>query len=152
MKYIFDLDGVLIDARKANLEAYRSVGIEPPHDFYHRTWEEWCPVDKYKARLEALPQFAHLIRLLPLFETCMLNQHNSIILSACSDTTLQIIKNTVGLAGAVIINKLRTDSRMEILLKNQFGIPYPGIYYDDNEAFCKLVAKETRWQVCQVYL
>lgn len=43
MSVIFDLDGCLIDSKKAVCEAYKHVGIEMPEDAWGKPWREWLP-------------------------------------------------------------------------------------------------------------
>jgi phosphoglycolate phosphatase-like HAD superfamily hydrolase len=40
-KYVFDLDGTLVNSRAAVTEAYRRAGVVMPEDAWGKPWQEW---------------------------------------------------------------------------------------------------------------
>lgn len=151
--YAYDLDGVLIDSRRATLEAYAIAGVVPPPDFYHRSWQSWTTPEVHARKTAALPLVAgkQTITELPLLEFA--HKNGGTILSMCSDEALAITRPMFGLDSiGPILNKLSVERRLEYLKNatlNLEGVDY--IYFDDNAEFCELVSKHTRWQACRVY-
>lgn len=39
---IFDLDGVIVDTKRAVIEAYKIAGVDMPPEMWGHPWREWC--------------------------------------------------------------------------------------------------------------
>lgn len=53
MKWVFDLDGTLIDNQRAIREAYIAAGVTT--HVFHRPWHEWCTPAQHKRKNELYP-------------------------------------------------------------------------------------------------
>lgn len=150
---VFDLDGVLIDTKAANLAAYRAIGKEPPAHFYHVHWSEWCSQEEHDAKLREMPRFAHLYRWLPLMDVALLDP-GTLVLSSISAAGLRTVKAShhglrYNLERLNITTGLRAEEKLQRLISLR-SISPPGVYFDDSEQFCRRVSEETDWTTCHV--
>lgn len=58
IRFIYDMDGTLVDTRKAIRMAYMRAGIKVPADAWGKTWRDWgCPEDVHKEKARLYPNF-----------------------------------------------------------------------------------------------
>jgi phosphoglycolate phosphatase-like HAD superfamily hydrolase len=155
--YAFDLDGVLIDTRKANKAAYVAAGVEYPLGAYGRSWQEWLPdackragkdVDvvrdlKAKWYPSALRSYAVHLPLAnvihPIHEL-----HDVTIVTSGSKSNAQSALDFLGIQGIDWACNLSSNERVAWL--DAFS---PGVYFDDrDDLFSQLLA--TGWTTCLV--
>jgi hypothetical protein len=146
--YAFDLDGTLIDSREAVLTAYRAVGVEPPPDFFGKSWREWLldPV-KHKAKNAVYLKMIEegLVKELPLLElyrTLDRYEHAYILTGASLEAGAAIVKRW-GFAQDRTYFGLSLDNKLQWM---QFY--RQGIMFEDNEFAVRRMRKETRWTIC----
>ena len=142
---VFDLDGVLLDTRSANLAAYQAVGVTPPEDFHQRPWEEWCSPGHHDAKNRVFPQCLDSVKTLPLFEYAWC-RGGAMVVSSISNEAFGALEAKFRLwRGLNLVLGLRLHERLALL--RQWG---SGVYYDDSRQTCDEVAKLGGWQVCHV--
>jgi hypothetical protein len=158
MLYVYDLDGTLADTKEAVVEAYRSVGVEPPEDFFGKSWQEWlfnsdgslnveAHTRKNEAYVHMLQHNPHLIRRLPMAD--LAERTGGVILTAASPQSASAVcavlnLSLVILAGFTIEGKIQT-------LRRWSGRKQEMVIFDDDlrnvEAFR---ADNKEWTVCHV--
>lgn len=145
MRIVFDLDGVLVETRRANELAYRFVGVVPPGNHHVVPWQTWTTAEVHDAKNAALENFMDEIRALPLLGMV---SPRTVILSNCSDAALVLIRRKwpVGLWPHAIFNNLNANEKANWLRTHSPA----GVYFDDSAETCALVAAQTEWQVCRV--
>lgn len=146
MLLAFDLDGVLIDSREANLKAYRIAGFEPPEDFYSRAWETFCSREIHDMKNMHFRDTASFVRRMPLMRLALAT--DSTVLSFCSAEALtSLTRHLPVLQNLDIRTGLRSEDKIRHL-QRMGGIP--GVYFDDDAKMCERVSDMTGWQVCHV--
>lgn len=144
MRMAFDLDGVLVDTKEANRQAYLAVDVRPPGNFHVIPWQHWVTKPLHDAKNKALPQFADLIKPLRLLE---LLEDDSLILSNCSDEALALIRSRIPqLADRTIYNNMIIAEKANFL--NRLG--EVGLYLDDSQEGCAFIKAHTRWTTCRI--
>jgi hypothetical protein len=141
VRLVFDLGGVLVNSREANLASYRAIGVEPPENFDKIAWETWCSPDHHKAKRAALQKHRGLIQPLPLLELAL--QAEGLVISACHEDSLEM-------ACLVVpgLRRLRVQCGVRDKVTLLAGMDNgPGVYYDDSLLVCEEVQRRTKWQV-----
>lgn len=127
---IFDLDGVLVDTRRANLEAYRRAGIEPPADHHVRPWQEWCSPEDHERKgehlLECLRDYG---RKMPLMGEALRPGVPALVLSNASTRSLLALRQVFVLLGDLPIVWGVSSRRKAAWLAARYEY---GEYWDDS--------------------
>lgn len=145
MLYAFDLDGTLIDSKPVVLEAYRSVGIEPPSDFFLKTWREWLPdAQKHDEKNKMYLKLLYKIKPLPLLELYRSLEGRCMIMTGASKVAVLAIAKQFGL------DTKTTLCQMSIAQKiHQMNIfTSSGIMFEDQHEAAEQMRRETRWTIC----
>lgn len=145
MLYAFDLDGTLIDSRSVVLEAYRSVGVEPPSDFFIKTWREWLPdAQKHTAKNEIYLKLIHKIQPLPLLELYRSLDGRCMIMTGASMVAATAIAKQFGLNTKTMLCQMSIDQKVHQM--NIFSAP--GIMFEDQREAAEIMRSKTRWTIC----
>lgn len=174
MLYAFDLDGTLVDTKDAVLRAYRAVGVEPPEDFFGRTWREWLTdEDKHEAKnliyvknvgrwtkRLGLMDVMHDLRKEKAFQHRSEPQNMVYVLTGASHDAAKAVLNHHLSYPQLNHEQLHTGLRMEgkaavlnDLQKKQTSEHLShsyGIYFDDDEETCNYIRENTKWTVLHV--
>lgn len=142
---VFDLDGVLVDTREANLKAYRAAGVQPPPNFHVMDWRRWTTAEAHDAKNAALERFAHEVRPLPLLALAL--RLDAPVLSNISIRALEVLQRFVS-----DVRRLNVRHEMDRAAKLRWlkVQPEPGTYFDDCELTCWAAQREAGWQACCV--
>jgi hypothetical protein len=141
---VFDLDGVLVETRRANELAYRYAGVVPPGNHHVVPWQTWTTKEVHDAKNAALSKFIGEIRALPLMD---LITSQTIVLSNCSDPAMKLLASLYEpLQHCSIHNNLDASGKTRFL----WGARPIGVYFDDSAEVCALVKTHTEWQTCRV--
>lgn len=133
IKFIFDMDGTIIDSRRAVREAYKSAGIVLPDDAWGKTASEWgCPPDVHKMKAALYPTI--LLRVgRRLHAADLLKITNGSVLTGASLEAVEAVRaaldHSFPLAGA----GCDQGEKMRVLADNAHA--YPVIYVDDDYEF-----------------
>lgn len=146
MRWVFDLDGTLVDTRAAHEAAYREVGVEPPEDFHIRPWQDWCHERVHSEKNALLPRhLAQTARLLPAFK--ILEAMGGEILTNASEESFAAIVAVFPALSQYRATRGKTPKEKFLwLLEQQGDSMSPGVYLDDNEGLVRQVRRQTRWQ------
>ncbi len=144
MLYAFDLDGTLIDSREAVLESYRAVGVEPPPDFFMRSWHEWLSDSTlHDAKNRVYIQKLSLIKPLPLIRLYFdLGQPS--ILTGASSVAVDMIAKAFGLKRRMIYPELTLVDKIKMMNNIKEG----GIMFEDQLEAAQRMRSETKWVIC----
>ena len=138
----WDLDGTLVHTREANLAAYRSFCVRPPHDFHTRPWREWCLAEHHDQKSQLLPsylrRYASPTPLMRLFR----GMGGDIITNASSPAIATLREIFPELRTARIHGGLSPEEKVDWL--NRAALP--GLYIDDSIRTVEMVRRRTRWQ------
>lgn len=141
MKLVFDLDGTLVRTREANLEAYRSLGVDPPQDFDVRPWQEWCSPEDHERKLVVYPKYVRMLAtLLPAYR--LLEASGGTILTNSNRKSLDaVVAVFPQLAVYACLFEHTPDMKLNLLRRAK-----PGVYFDDSTSMVRRVREETAWQ------
>jgi hypothetical protein len=146
MNFVFDLDETLVATKKANYEAYLSIGVVPPEDFWKTPWESYCSKAVHDKKQSAFKRELMLHGdWLPCYE--LLKYYGGQIITNASDRSVEIVTEVFPpLRRYKITNNLSHDKKID-WLQNAKPI---GVYWDDQCEFIKRVREETKWQAIDV--
>ena len=140
---VFDLDGTLVDTRKANWEAYRHINISPPDNFHQIPWQQWVTVTGHDAKNRVLPKFMKIhAKELPLLGVARLME-DKVIVSNISAAALESLIDCVDLDEFNIFAGLDIRSKADRI--NFLRAEY---YVDDSLGNCLYIKDNTE---CIVY-
>lgn len=148
MRHVFDLDGTLLDNRRAVREAYREAGVIMPDDAWGRPWQEWLDSEAlHKAKNLAYPVMLgiHGRPLPPLrdLERALAMGDAVEILTSASEDATQHALAFLGHPDLPRITGASRDEKYNILSRALVA----GTYYDDDVAFARRVRTGTGWVV-----
>lgn len=139
---VWDLDGTLVETRKANQLAYKSLGITPPDDFHVRPWQEWCSQEAHDEKGRIIGRFIlNYARPLQLLQVWEANGRGQILTNASKEAIVAIRNAFPQLADANIKGGMRSYEKTAWL---RVHAP-TGVYFDDSEKTVGLVKEETQW-------
>src|SRR4029077_19825013 len=142
MLYCFDLDGTLIDSREVLIEAYRSVGVEPPSDFFVKSWREWLPdPELHRKKNEIYLKIIHKIRPLPLMQLYHSLEGHAMIMTAASRAAVKAVARQFQLDSSTIMCEMSVSTKIHTMNL----IPNPGIMFEDQKEPAERMRKETKW-------
>lgn len=142
IRFIFDMDGTIVDSRRAVRDAYKRAGMELPDDAWGKTAKEWgCPPDVHKMKTSLYPTL--LLRLgrrlhsADLLETV----HGEVLTGASMESVAAVrkfLKHDFPLAGVSCSAKMKID-----ILKScaSSGVV---IYVDDDYDFGRRAMKSVK--------
>lgn len=144
MMYAFDLDGTLIDSRKAVLQAYHDVGVTPPDDFFMKPWRDWLKDEEaHKAKNRRYLELIPMIRELPLMDLYR-RLSSPLIMTGASRDAVKAIADHFGLASDRIISEMNIRGKIRIMNQSRA----PGIMFEDQPDAAETMRKETKWTIC----
>ena len=145
--YVFDLDGVLVDAADATRLAYESLGVVVPEGFYSNPGcDGWATEEQRSDKNDAMLSFAPFIKKLPLLSIAM--DFNSIVLTSSSEESLLIKRRAVPELRRL---QIKCNLRIEQKIHEMRSLGSVGIYFDDNAEFCdRAHSGLPGWQICHV--
>lgn len=145
MQYAFDLDGTLADTREAVLTSYRAVGVEPPLDFYGKTWKEWLNDATLHHRKNA-HYIAHGVKLVkPTKMVELMKLVDGFVITGASAAAAEAVLEHIGLPMAFVYPELTKEGKAQILNTYQ-----PGIVFEDSLNVALYLRENTKWTVCHV--
>lgn len=146
MLRVFDLDGVLLDTRSANLAAYQAVGVNPPDGWFYLPWQAWCPKLLHEAKVIVFPRHVHLVKSLPLIQEAW-DRQSSMVVTSASIETLGTFHEYFRIFDHLRISGTEITLHDRLSLLRQWG---SGVYYDDSADTCREVQRIGGWQTCHV--
>lgn len=140
--WVFDLDGTLVDTRKAVEEAYHLAGVHMPPEMWGRPWQQWlnnARVHSLKNKLyhQTLRQYGVK---LPLLEVAL--QLDAPVLTGASSAAVRTIMQRW--ASGLNIALVEATPLMKAVWLNQHE---PGTYVDDSEHTRAVIREKTQWRV-----
>jgi len=146
VQLLFDLDECLVSTRRANEEAYASLGVVSPEISRYQPARLWMnDPEIYAKKHSVFPVYLRKYgRLLPACN--LLVPGRSKILTGTSESSVRSIREQFPVFKAyTIIPSLGPEEKLRIMRNMQ-----PGVYFDDWPEFVKRVREETEWQAIDV--
>lgn len=145
MLLVFDLDGTLIDSKRAVFEAYRKVGLFPPEDWWGKPFSAWS--DDWRAHDRKNEYYPEMLlkygRRLPCAD--LMEITGGIILTGASREATLYALQFLNLGADTISGCDEAAKLRELERLGEFGI-----YFDDDYRFCQRVRELTKWQAIHV--
>ena len=139
MQFVFDMDGVLVETRRANILAYRSIGVQPPPDFHHRPWQEWVDEYKHRQKGDVLPEYLERVGFLYEAPLYLAEQLNGLILTNASKKSYETVCRLFPrLAAIPALHSMPPNDKIWWMSRQD----EEGIYFDDNKAIAQRVSDE----------
>lgn len=150
VRSVFDLDGTLVQTRKANLMAYQEVGVVPPDNFHQIPWNRWASKEQHDNKNVILKRtMKEYARRMPLLDVA-LQTIGAVVLTNASDPALDLLLEMFPeLYNLTIYNRLSGAAKAQHIL-SLYGNDEKGVFYDDCLLTCQLVQQVTGWQVVHV--
>lgn len=125
------------------MEAYRRVGVEPPEDFFSKTWREWLNDPKLHKRKneEYLGLVGHMVRPTQLVKLFKLT--GGIIITGASQVAATAVIDAINISPTSTFCELTTQGKARVL--NALG---PGIVFEDSVSVANYLKENTKWKVC----
>jgi phosphoglycolate phosphatase-like HAD superfamily hydrolase len=146
--YVYDLDGTLIDSKRAVVEAYKAAGINPPDDFWGKPFSAWCDANvAHERKNDLYPEMLKKYgKRLPTADL-MAETGGHILTGASYDATLYAL----GFLGLMTVVDCIYDSCDDATKLRQLEkLGESGFYFDDDFRFCQRVRELTKWQAIHV--
>lgn len=146
--YVFDIDGTLVNSRRAVYWAYSQAGIEMPEEAWGRPWHDWlidcCGGDesraldihrlKNKHYLEGLDRFADPTPLAAMARQMVDSNYPVYVITGGSQEAASIVLKLLGIDLSVLydtgLSYATKAQALEALWLNSFP---RGVYFDDFE-------------------
>lgn len=149
MQYAYDLDGTLVETREAVLAAYRAVGVEPPLDFFGKTWREW--LDDPTLHAAKNEEYLKIIRTTDLVRATQIVSlfliTGGFIITGASRKAATAVLDHIGLRPQKFYYELSMKDKAEVL---NFHNGDQGIVFEDSEKVASYLKENTSWTVCHV--
>lgn len=127
MRYVFDMDGVLIDTRKAVEAAYAKAGMIMPAHAWGKPWQEWCPKEVHSLKQVYYPICLSLYaRELPAFR--VLRDLGGSVLTSASQYAAELVQEYLRYPFHLIGTGCSTVDKITALR----GIKGGALYIDDD--------------------
>lgn len=140
MRFVFDLDGTLVETLTAVRAAYLAAGVVVPETAYNQPVGDWCTPAQHDAKNNVyrlmLLRYGKPNMLLYLYAW----QTRSPVLTGASQRAVELVQELYGplnveLVGATLDQKIAwLNAQSE-----------PGTYVDDDPVARERVQQETRW-------
>lgn len=131
---VFDMDGVLVDTREANRQAYLRCGVVPPDDHHVRPWQTWCSPEQHDAKAEYFPDcLREYGRELPHLDLALSQSRDLpvVVLTNASTRSLEACRAAFPrLCLLPAVWDMRPEMKLAWLQSCRMG----GTYYDDSVA------------------
>lgn len=142
MRYVFDLDGTLVDNRKAIEMAYRFAGVTTMR--WHRPWREWCTPYQHNVKRQIYPvMLRDYGKRLPLADIA--ERDLGVILTGASPEAVAQLEQ----AGLINVGRLiMAGMGMTPWEKADWlALHGWGTYVDDELACRQIIQEHTTWDV-----
>jgi len=127
MRYVFDMDGVLIDTRKAVEAAYARAGVTMPAEAWGLRWQEWCSREAHDRKNAMYPTMLNLYaRELPAFK--ILQQFGGSVLTSASTHAARLVQEYLRFPFHLVGAGCTTDDKIGVLKTIRGGV----VYVDDD--------------------
>lgn len=162
MKYVFDLDGTLVDTRRAVFEAYKMAGAIMPDDAWGKPAREWLPQLVGEKRAEAVhhlkvvaypAMLVQYVKPLPLLGYA-LHTESPIITGASANSVMivnsyvhQFLTHSRNKSLAIAGFSLSALEKAEWLQREDRFYTENHAYVDDDPAVRQIVKERTTWMV-----
>ena len=141
---VFDLDGTLVDTKKAVFEAYRYVGVNMPEDAWGKNWREWLTgpdAEKlHKAKntiyLKTVGLYAQPLELLPFVEKA-----GYPVITGASMIAAETIAIKFAPKLRIALREATLDMKAKWLNDRR-----PGVYVDDDVRARSFIEEKTKWK------
>lgn len=148
--WVFDLDGTLVDTRRAVLDAYGRAGVNMPEDAWGLPWQDWLITPegrpdfaRHALKNAAYPDcVARLARRLDLLEFAVSNRCP--ILTGASRPAVEAIEACFGVTLNVRGYSMKVGDKVSWLRGE--GDVY-SVYVDDDENARRTIRVATSWRV-----
>jgi hypothetical protein len=140
IRFIFDMDGTIVDSYLAVRAAYKKAGLALPEDAWGKTAAEWdCPqaVHEMKKRLYPTILRSHGRR---LHAADLLEIVHGHVLTGASIEAVDAVRKFLGFKFDVVGHSCNQDRKINIL--RQLSREHKIIYVDDDLAFGKRALDE----------
>jgi len=95
MRWLFDMDGTIVDTHRALRMCYRKAGITMPEDAFGKRWQEWCPEDIHREKIRLYPNFLReYVRILPAADLLRLTR--GAVLTGASHQAVNAVQFIIG--------------------------------------------------------
>lgn len=142
IRWVFDLDGTLMDTREAVKHAYLLAGVRMPNDAWGKPWREWTTKDVHDKKNAMYPIALHnFASPLPLLDYAVkLRSH---ILTAASLDAVLALKQVGWLpARTPFTSELSREQKVDWLRHHGWGV-----YVDDDSETRTLAKERTTWKI-----
>jgi GTP:adenosylcobinamide-phosphate guanylyltransferase len=139
--HVFDVDGTLVDSKKATIEAYE---LAAPGVFQPKFWglpaSAWgCTQEIHERKIAEFKRMEHLIKpawAMPMFYHADMVGHRIILLTGASEMTMAIHKNKFrAFCGHQCHCGLTTEGKADFMRKLAQDNPKASIHYYDDAAW-----------------
>lgn len=143
MKWVFDMDGTLVDTLRATREAYRKAGMPMAEGAWGQPWHLWVDSETHKEKQRIYPNtLREFGRLLPAAELYRL-VGGSILTAASSESVWAVLDTFFNGRGPEgdIYHQCSPNDKIAVLA--EYYKKGRTVYVDDNIEFGKRVLRET---------
>lgn len=147
--FAFDLDGTLVDNKKAVKRSYEKAGVTPPEDFWGKPSKEWLrdPSATYRKN-RIYTEIAPLLNIpLPTLDIYLANYPSPIITGASQDGAVTTLKSClVPFDPTLLYTGCTAEDKADILN----NLSEKGTYYDDRKLVVEFLRENTSWRIVHV--
>lgn len=143
MQFVYDFDGVLVDTKNAIRRAWKMVGVDPPKDFWKKSWKDWCPdPELYEKRNEAyIEKCLPLVNLLPMMKVAAAT--GGLILTNGAQSRVLATLAHFNVKDCIVKCELNAIEKA----KELNSLKEVGVYFEDQWENAAIIRKLTQWKV-----
>lgn len=143
-RFVFDLDGTLLDTRQAVKEAYRAAGVEMPDECWGLPWREWLTMPNAaeihkRKNVYYYKTVSIYAKRMPLFSIALQGQYP--VITGASWVAVEHVLLMFGKLN-VCLREADFDAKIQWLDERK-----PGTYVDDLPEARQRVKEATEWKV-----